>query len=268
VSRLLGLRDLLEAGGRPWPAPLEHHAEIGSTSERLKELARAGAPELSVVTADTQTAGRGRQGHAWASPRGNLHLSVLLRPAATPGLLPLLGGVAVREALVSFGAAARLKWPNDVLVDDRKLAGLLAEGASGPQGIEWVVLGIGVNVDPETAGPGADALPESATTLRAAAGRAVVLETVAAEVLWQVALWYHRAAAGRMADVLAAWREAAVCWWGRPVLARAGEQVIRGIAKDIDEEGALLLTSADGGVVRVVAGEVTRVRLTEDGRSE
>lgn len=265
---LVSLRSLLEADGRPWPAPLEHHAEITSTSDRLKELARAGAPEWSVVTADAQTAGRGRQGQTWASPRGNLHLSVLLRPAKAPGLVPLLAGVAVREALVSLGAEARLKWPNDVLVGDRKLAGLLAESSSGPQGVEWVVLGLGVNVAAETVPSPNGALPPGAITLRAAAGRAMALEAVAAEVLRQVALWYHRGAAGRAADVLAAWREAAVPWWGRPVEARSGEQVIRGIAEGIDEEGALLLRDDDGRVVRVVAGEVSLVRLARDERSD
>lgn len=268
MTGLSGLRDLLEADGRPWPAPLEHHAEIASTSDRLKELARAGAPEWSVVTADTQSAGRGRQGSAWASPRGNLHLSVLLRPAKVPGLLPLLAGVALREALLAFGAKARLKWPNDLLLGDRKVAGLLAEGSSGARGVEWIVLGIGVNVDPESM-PSVGALPQDAISLRSAVGNALSIEALAAEVLRQVTLWYHRAAAGRAADVLAAWREAAVPWWGHLVQARSGEQVIRGIAKGIDEEGALLLLDEQGRVVRIVAGEVSRVRLTDpDDRSE
>lgn len=274
---MTGLLALLEAGGSPWPAPLEHHQEIGSTSDRLKELARAGAPEWTVVTADAQTAGRGRQGKAWISPPGNLHLSVLLRPATSPNLLPLLAGVAVREALASFGIEGRLKWPNDVLLGERKLAGLLAESSSGPQGTEWVVLGIGVNVDPGGAKPGdvapeagplAGRLPEQAITLREATGRALAPEAVAAEVLRQVALWYHRAAAGRAADVLAAWHEAAVPWWGQPVEVLSGGRVMQGVAVGIDREGALLLRVGDGRVVPVVAGEVSRLRLAATERTE
>jgi BirA family biotin operon repressor/biotin-[acetyl-CoA-carboxylase] ligase len=275
VNGLPSLRSRLEADERPWPAPIEHHGLIASTSDRLKELARGGAPEWTVVTADAQTAGRGRQGNAWASPRGNLHLSVLLRPSAAPGLVPLVAGVAVGEALVSLGAAgARLKWPNDVLVDDRKLAGLLAEASSGSQGIEWVVLGIGVNVDPVAVGPGpppidaVPGLPAGAVTLREAAGREVDLAEVAAAVLRHLTVWYHRAARGHGDDVRAAWRAAAVPWWGHPVEARSGEQVIQGIAMDIDAQGALLLRGDNGRVVPVLAGEVSRVRLAPDAPGE
>ena len=250
------LRGLLEAGGEVWPAPIEHHERLGSTSDRLKDWARAGAPDLAVVLADTQAAGRGRQGRTWASPPGNLCLSVLLRPEqGHAGLVPLLGGVATCAALASLGASARLKWPNDVLAAEGKLAGILAEGSSGPRGVEWVALGIGANVDPQ--GP----LPDGATSLRDETGRVVSPLLVAAPVLVQVRLWYHALASGRAHDLLAAWRERSVPWWGRLVEARVGDQVIRGIATDIDDDGALRLRLAGGGFQRVISGEVSRVRL-------
>ena len=249
------LRGLLEAEGEAWPAPIEHYKVLGSTSDRLKERARAGGPALTVVLADTQVGGRGRQGRTWASPPGNLHLSVLLHPeSARAGLVSLLGGVATCAALASLGARARLKWPNDVLVGEHKLAGILAEGSSGPRGIEWVALGIGANVDPQ--GP----LPEGATSLREETGHARSPLVVAVAVLVQVRLWYHALASGRAHDLLAAWRERSVPWWGRLVEARVGDQVIRGIATDIDDDGALLL-SLDGRLTRIVSGEVSRVRL-------
>lgn len=253
------LRALLQAAGGPWPAPIEHHAILSSTSDRLKEWAREGASDLAVVFADVQEAGRGRQGRTWASPPGNLYLSVLLRPEARhAGLVPLLGGVATCAALSSLGVAARLKWPNDVLAGESKLAGILAEASSGPRGVEWVVLGIGVNVDPQ------GILPKGATSLGDETGRTVLPVAVAAAVLGQVSLWYHALASGRTHDLLAAWRERSVPWWGRLVEARAGDQVIRGIATDLGDDGALLLTLPDGQPRRIISGEVSRLRLVPE----
>ena len=259
------LRALLEGGKGAWPSPIEHHAVLGSTSDRLKDWARAGAPDLAVVLADAQVAGRGRQGKTWTSPPGNLYVSVLLRPrGALAGLVPLLGGVAACTALVSLGVKARLKWPNDVLVlgpPERKIAGILAEASSGPKGVEWVALGIGVNVDPQ------EPLPAGATSVREETGQAFAPVAVAAEVLGELRLWYHRQAAGPAHHLLAAWRERSIPWWGRLVEAPRGDQVIRGIATDIDHDGALLLELPGGQVLRVVSGEVSRVRLVGDAPS-
>ena len=141
------LREALRTRGLDWPAPIEHHARLGSTSDRLKEKAREGAPEWAAVLADEQTGGRGRQGRAWASPPGGLYISVLLRPPSAPAsLIPLAAGVAVVEALRERGVSAELKWPNDVLARDRKLAGILTEASSSSSGLDWVVLGLGVNL--------------------------------------------------------------------------------------------------------------------------
>jgi BirA family biotin operon repressor/biotin-[acetyl-CoA-carboxylase] ligase len=250
------LRALLETGGEAWPAPLEHHATIASTSDRLKAWAREGAPALTVVTADAQSGGRGRHGRSWSSPRGNLYLSVLLRPPLDRAtLVPLLGGVATADALGGFGIDARLKWPNDVLVGESKLAGILAEASSSPAGVDWIVLGIGANLDPE------GELPEGATSLRRETGDAVSPDVAAAAVLGQIRLWYHRLAAGRAAELLDAWRERSVAWWGSRVEVSAGDRVVRGVAQDIDDDGALLLARDGGDVERIVSGEVTRLRL-------
>jgi BirA family biotin operon repressor/biotin-[acetyl-CoA-carboxylase] ligase len=124
-------------GGRGLPT-VEWPEVIVSTSDRLKALARAGAPEWTAVLADRQTGGRGREGRTWASPIGGLYLSVLLRPRfARAGLLPLAAGVAVAEAAGELGVRAELKWPNDVMASGRTLAGVLSEAASGPAGVEW-----------------------------------------------------------------------------------------------------------------------------------
>jgi BirA family biotin operon repressor/biotin-[acetyl-CoA-carboxylase] ligase len=135
---------------------MEEHAIIGSTNDRILELAAADAPEGAVVLARAQSAGRGRLGRQWRSGAGKgLYLSVLLRPrlpAGALGLLSLAAGAAVRRALAgACGLAGRIKWPNDVLVGGRKIAGVLIEGRSGSDGRHALAVGIGINTDWEPA---------------------------------------------------------------------------------------------------------------------
>jgi BirA family biotin operon repressor/biotin-[acetyl-CoA-carboxylase] ligase len=252
---------LLSGLGHPWPAPIEHLSTVGSTNDYLKDRARSGSPEWTVVVADRQTAGRGREGRSWASPSGNLYLSVLLRPALEPlTLLPLAAGLAVAEALQALGVEARLKWPNDVEADGKKIAGVLTESAAAGGGTEWVVIGMGVNLHPD------EPLPETATSLRAVAraeewsvtGR----EAVAASVLARLAVWYDALRHGGSRAVVAAWRERALPWWGRTVEARSGDLVLHGVARGLDDRGALVLELPDGSHRAVFSGEVREVRLS------
>ncbi len=255
----LRLRSALEARGLPWPAPIEHYPIVGSTNDRLKERARSGAPEWTVVVADKQTAGRGRRGRRWASPPGNLYLSVLLRPSSpAASVLPLAAGVAIAEALAPLGVVAALKWPNDVLVGARKLAGVLAEASSSASGLEWMVMGIGVNLDPRGM---PDELRATATSLEAEIGHPGSREELAAAVLARLTVWYHALIGTGPASLLDAWRSRSVGWWGKPVEARSGDQVMRGVARDVDERGALLLDLEDGSRRAILSGEVQEVRL-------
>jgi BirA family biotin operon repressor/biotin-[acetyl-CoA-carboxylase] ligase len=250
----------LRARGRPWPAPVEHQTTLASTNDRLKEWAREGAPAWTVVLADEQTAGRGRQGRTWASPPGGLYLSVLVRPASdAAGLLPLAAGVAAVEALEALGTTARLKWPNDVLVGGRKVAGILAESSSSAGSLDWVALGLGVNLD---AAVGEDARAEGAAAVALAGSRENARVRLAAAVLVRLTVWYD-ALEKREASVVAAWRERSVPWWGQPVEVGAGERTLRGLARDVDDRGALLLELEDGAVVTVLAGEARALRLRE-----
>lgn len=254
------LRALLRRRGVP-DGLVEHHALLTSTNDRLRELSRAGAPEWSVVLADEQSAGRGRSRHVWTSPAGNLFVSVLLRPVLPPHqvtLLPLAAGTAVAEAVEEWGVHARLKWPNDVLVDDRKLAGILVESTSGASGIEAAIVGIGVNVrlDPATLG---DPPGERATSILFATGKGVDPLAVGAAVLARLALWYHALREGRAGDVLEAWRARSVPWWGREIEIRADGVLLKGRLEGVDDAGALLLRSIDGALVRVVSGEEARL---------
>jgi BirA family biotin operon repressor/biotin-[acetyl-CoA-carboxylase] ligase len=256
------LRDLLAERGQLWPAPIEWFETLPSTSDRIKELARTGAPEWTTVLADRQTAGRGRQGSAWVSPQGNLFLSVLLRPmvdAEAVGVLPLAAGAATCEALRAFGPPAVVKWPNDVLVGERKIAGVLAEGTWAEGALEAVALGIGVNLVLDPAELPAD-IREVTTSLIAETGRPVDRDEAAAEVLVRLVVWYHALARGAAA-IVEAWRSLAAPWWGRRVEVRSGDAVVVGVVRGVDDLGALLVQSDDGRTVRVIAGDARRLRL-------
>jgi BirA family biotin operon repressor/biotin-[acetyl-CoA-carboxylase] ligase len=193
------------------------------------------------------------------SPNGGLYLSVLLHPrAAVVSRLPLAAGLAVAEAAGEQGVKAELKWPNDVLVGGRKLAGILAESASGPDGVEWVVLGIGVNLALDPASLPED-LREATTSVAAEAGRAPRPPAVAAAVLSRLGVWYDALDASP-ARVVSAWRDRAVAWWGQRVDVRLGSESFSGRLVGIDEDGALILVTDSGQMRRVLSGEVLRVR--------
>jgi BirA family biotin operon repressor/biotin-[acetyl-CoA-carboxylase] ligase len=259
MNRASTLAAALAARGGPRLPGVEWPVSIGSTSDRLKALARGGAPEWTVVLADVQTGGRGREGRTWVSPPGGLYLSVLLRPRFEKvGLLPLAAGVAVAEAAGALGVATELKWPNDVLASGRKLAGILSEAASGPAGVEWVALGIGVNVSLDPAGL-APEMRVGVTSLGAEGATDVSVRAVATAVLARLAVCYDALGSDPSA-VVSAWRSRAAAWWGSQVDVRAGGSPLQGRLLEVDEEGALVLELADGARRRLLSGEVTRVR--------
>jgi BirA family biotin operon repressor/biotin-[acetyl-CoA-carboxylase] ligase len=216
--------------------PRVHHREVGSTNALARELAGGGAPHGTLVTADHQSAGRGRSDRVWeAPPRSSVLLSVVIRPADP--LLPLRAAVALCDVLADLPRVA-IKWPNDVLVDGRKVAGILVEGR--PQE-GWAVLGMGVNV---TAFP--PELADRATCIVDAGGQATVDATLDA------LLYALRARITQAADeLLAAWRERDALA-GRPI---AWEPDGSGTAVGVDDQGALLVDTP-GGRVALDAGEV------------
>jgi BirA family biotin operon repressor/biotin-[acetyl-CoA-carboxylase] ligase len=259
MDRAAALVEGLVSRGGPRLPKVEWHEELVSTSDRLKQLARSGAPEWTAILADRQTGGRGRDGRTWQSPAGGLYLSVLLRPSGECArLLPLAAGVAVAEAVAGFGVAGELKWPNDVLASGRKLAGILAEASSGGAGVEWVALGIGVNValDPER-------LPEelrgSVTSLSAQGATGTDPGAVAGAVLARLGVWYDALREAPL-RVVAAWRERAVPWWGSLVDVRSSAGVLRGRLLALDDDGALVIELSGGETRRLVSGEVSRLR--------
>ena len=215
--------------------PRVHFRITDSTNERARELASSGAPHGTLVTADEQSAGRGRQGRTWtAAPRSALLMSVVVRDLRET--LPLVAAVAICEALPLDCA---IKWPNDIWVKERKLAGILVE-ARPQEG--WAVLGIGLNVR-TTEFP--EELRETATSLLLE-GVDLTAEAVLERVLAALSDWLPRSTA----DVLEAWR-ARDALLGRPVRWANGS----GVGRGVDETGALLVDTADGRVA-LQAGEV------------
>lgn len=256
------MRHRLDARAQQWVREVWTFESIASTSDVLKDAARQGAPEGVVALAHVQTAGRGRHGRTWVSRQGNLFLSILLRPRdpALLSLLPLAAGVAVVEALGAGGVPARLKWPNDVLVSDRKLAGILAEAVTGAGEVESVIVGIGANVNLRRAEV-PDDLRDSVTSLYEETAREHDVEALAAAVLVRWTAWYDALRADR-SRVREAWRARAVDWWGRPIEMITGGQRLVGVPRDIDDTGALVLEMADGSRVCVVSGEAREIRPT------
>jgi BirA family biotin operon repressor/biotin-[acetyl-CoA-carboxylase] ligase len=255
--------ELLRCGARLGPFARHMHwlETTGSTNTVALRLADLGAPEGSVVAADAQTAGRGRLGRTWFSPPGaGLYVSIVLRPRSeleTPALLSFLtltSGVALAEGIRSCtGLPVEIKWPNDIVLRRRKLAGILAEGAAqGGSEVQHVVVGFGLNLRPAPYPP---ELADRVTSLEAESGRPVDRAVVLAETLAAFASRYADLQAGRFDAILAAWRASAHSLRSAPVEFDGPSGPVRGYAHDIDDRGALLVR-VGSRVERLIAGEV------------
>jgi BirA family transcriptional regulator, biotin operon repressor / biotin---[acetyl-CoA-carboxylase] ligase len=242
------------AGSGPLGGPIVHLDVTGSSNDHARRLAQAGAPAGTVVVAEQQTAGRGRQGRTWIAPRGRaLTLSIVLRPQVEQlAMLPLASAVAVCEACEQAAAVrCAIKWPNDVLADGKKLAGILIE--SRPQE-RWAVIGIGLNVDTPAQEFGAE-LDSIATSLRIAAGESVSRERVLDTLLDSLA---KRVGSGKPESgdaLLAAYRERDALI-DRDVRWTSGSQTLEGRAAGIDEQGNLVVFTTEGERCTLDAGEV------------
>lgn len=248
--------------------PVYELGAVDSTQNAAARAATAGAPHGSVFRAEAQTAGRGRQGHAWASPPGqNLYLSVLLRPR-TPvaALLPLTlaAGVAAAEAVAAAaGVRPDLRWPNDLLWDGKKLAGVLLESSS-PGGLgaaaQAAILGIGINVNQTVFPPNLVAI---ATSLRLVLGRQADREALAAELLRQLRRRYDQWAEGGVAALLAAFEQASSYARGRRVRVGhdgGGGASFTGTTAGLDAAGFLRVRrdGAPAGTAETVLGGEVR----------
>ena len=243
---------------------------LPSTNERAFQLAQEGAEHGEVVVADQQTAGKGRRGRTWVSPPAvNLYFTAILRPDLPPQRAPeltLVAAVALAETLIEAGAAASIKWPNDVQVGGKKVGGILLELSADSEVIHFVTLGMGINLN-ATAADFEGELAESATSLMEARGQRVPRALFTAALWTRLEHWLDLHAEMGFAPVRTRWKELSATL-GAEVLVKTDRTELRGIAEDVDVSGALLVRREDGTLERVLAGDVEQLRPRRARKAE
>jgi BirA family biotin operon repressor/biotin-[acetyl-CoA-carboxylase] ligase len=234
--------------------------ETTSTNDVIEKLARDGVKEGVVVFAESQTRGRGRLGRKWMSPaKRGLWFSVLLRPNLHPQettRLTVASATALRRAIESqTGLKPEIKWPNDILIHGRKVAGILTELSGELDQVKYVILGIGVDVNLSQGDFPAE-LRKLATSLKAELGKPVSRPELAVAILRELDHDYARIASGQFAAVADEWEEHGTTI-GQEVIIRTGDRRVRGRAESLGEDGALLLRTEHGHLERIIGGDVT-----------
>ena len=234
--------------------------EVDSTNEWAKELAMYGAREGTVVIAETQTGGRGRLGREWVSPTGGLWFSLILRPKLRPTeavKLTFVAGLAVAKVLRKmFDLKAETKWPNDVLVNGRKICGILTEMSMKGETVNFVVVGVGVNANFDVEKVFPKPLRKVATSLKNEVGRKVKLEHLFKGLLEKLENFYGLFIKEGFDSVLEEWKNYAG-FLGRHVEVTSPTEKLSGYALDVDREGALVLKLEDGTIRRILVGDVS-----------
>ncbi|MDY6951633.1 MAG: biotin--[acetyl-CoA-carboxylase] ligase [Thermodesulfobacteriota bacterium] len=235
---------------------------LPSTNSEAKRLALRGAPEGTIVLAETQSRGRGRLRRHWASPSGKgLYLSVILRPQVPPewgARTTLVAGVALAVAIEQLGIRPSLKWPNDVMMGHRKVAGILTEASFQENRMASIVVGVGVNVNAreEDFPP---SIRELATSLRLSAGRSVPRLALLQRILCQLEAWYGLLCQGAFERILETWRDYESILDSLVEVSLPGSRLL-GMAEDIDPDGRLLVRDSRGRLHRIMAGDVVHCR--------
>jgi BirA family transcriptional regulator, biotin operon repressor / biotin---[acetyl-CoA-carboxylase] ligase len=234
--------------------------ETTSTNDVVEKLARDGVPEGVVVIAESQTRGRGRLGRTWVSPRSKgLWMSILLRPSLGPGAvtrLTIAAATALARAVeCSTGLRPGVKWPNDLVLGGRKVAGILLELHAELDRVRHVIMGIGVNVNQVTAEFPPE-LRKSATSLRIESGGLTSRSDLAVALLRELDLDYARAVGNEFEALAAEWESRSVTL-GHRVVIQSGQRRVEGRAETLDADGALLLRTQHGRLERVIGGDVT-----------
>jgi BirA family biotin operon repressor/biotin-[acetyl-CoA-carboxylase] ligase len=231
-----------------------------STNDEASRAALEGHPEGLVIFAESQSAGRGRMGRRWSSPAGRgLWFSVLLRPSLAPSectqLTAASANALVRAIQSTTGITPEIKWPNDLLIKGKKIAGILTEMSAELEHVRSVILGIGIDANQTASEFPADLRP-IATSLKLATGKTVSRADLAEAVLRELDREYARILAGQFADVAQEWGSRCSTL-GKQVTIDMGARRVRGRAEALDENGALLLRTEHGRIERIIGGEVT-----------
>ncbi len=242
------------------------YTSLGSTNNVGVELAHKGSREGTVIIADEQRSGKGRLGRTWISPAGkNLYMSILLTPSISPRdatILTLMSAVACCNALIRLlSIPVSIKWPNDLMVNDRKIGGILTEIKADMDKIAYAVIGVGININLDI-----ESLPKEvkviATSVKRETGKQFSRTTVALEVLREFEKWYEILLMKGKRDILEQWREYSSTI-GSKVKVSMGNSVYKGIAEEIDDEGLLIVKLPDGSYMKVDAGDITMIRAGE-----
>ncbi len=231
-----------------------YYPSLTSTNAVAKQEAQQGAAEGTVILADEQTAGRGRLKRAWLSPKGNIALSIILHPslAYLPSLIMLASLAVVHGIEAATGLNAQVKWPNDVLINGRKVCGILIESDVQGNTVNYTIIGIGINVNlrltdfPE--------IQSIATSLSDELGREVSRLSVIRYLLVEIENLYLALSSG--GSIYEEWRDSLVTL-GKRVRVKTGEAIYEGIAESVARDGSLLLRGLDGSLTNIVAGDVT-----------
>jgi BirA family biotin operon repressor/biotin-[acetyl-CoA-carboxylase] ligase len=234
-----------------------YHERLGSTNDAARQLAEAGETEGTLVIADEQSAGRGRLGRSWVAPaRSSLLMSLILRPDLSPRHAPrvtmavALGACEAIRAETDF--PAQIKWPNDLQIRGKKFAGILAESGIVGEKLEYVIVGIGVNVNFATASVAG--IPPDATSLATELGKTVPRARLAQAILRLIETYYLRL---RAEENLRDSYKNRLATLNQFVCAQTAQGIVEGHATDVDEDGALIVQRADGSLVQLQAGDVT-----------
>ncbi len=243
------------------PFVIHYFDVLDSTNDYLKSLSEA--PEFTVIVAGAQTSGRGRRDRTWhSSPGEGLYFSLLLRPTVVNSSLALIGlysAIAVAETLMGLAIdGVDIKWPNDVLIDDRKVCGILAEGTSSLT--SRVIVGIGVNLN-HRAFP--KELSETATSVYLATGRETEATLFLHQVLERIGGWHAVWTAGGSTSIVDRWQELSSYAFGRHVRVATDSENLSGITQGLSSDGGLVLRTTNDKRRTILSGEVSRVRADE-----
>jgi BirA family biotin operon repressor/biotin-[acetyl-CoA-carboxylase] ligase len=240
---------------------INYFLEIGSTNVKAQELAREGCPHGTIVLSEVQKTGKGRLSRQWLSPNGGLWMSIVLRPKISPAQAPfvtLLAGCALASAIQDMDVKARIKWPNDILIGGKKVCGILTEMDAEMQMVNHIIIGIGMNVNnPLSKFP--NGLRDTVTTLKEETGKKVDRPKLLLGILGSLKtnLELMETSQGRK-KVLERWRKLSDTL-GRHVRVEMVDGSVEGTAKDVDEEGALLVETGKG-VERVLSGDCVHLK--------
>jgi BirA family biotin operon repressor/biotin-[acetyl-CoA-carboxylase] ligase len=239
--------------------------QTDSTNQQAKLMAVQEAPEGTIVAAESQTRGRGRRGRTWMSPAGQgICLSIILRPPLPPAQAPqitLMAAVAVARTLENEGIRANIKWPNDILVEDRKIAGILTEISTEMDQVDWVIVGLGLNVNTP-----ANKMPSrirgQATSMQIQKGHPISRTELLCDLLQNFETCYEQLKTEGFGPVMKQWRSMSDII-GRQVYVDVMGTRHRGTVAEVDDDGVLILQDAKGRTRRIFSGDVTRVRPQE-----